>query len=341
MRLDHYMAACLLDPQAGYYGTRDPFGQAGDFITAPEISQLFGEMLGLCLAQAWMDQGAPACFTLAEAGPGRGTLMADILRVAARVPGMLEAADIHLVEASPTLREVQAKTLGHHQVTWCERVEDLPETAPLFFVANEFIDALPIRQFTRTETGWAETQVGAEDETLRAGLSPPTRLALLEPRFALTRPGDIVEICPQAVPVVEAVAARVRHGGMAIFVDYGGWRSLGDTFQALEKHEPVDPFACPGQADLTAHVDFEPLAQAAVAAGLAVSEMTAQGVLLERLGITQRAQALAGKLSDAALEVHIAAHRRLTHPSEMGQLFKALAFVPQGAPMPPGFAPAG
>ncbi|WP_406721649.1 SAM-dependent methyltransferase [Thioclava litoralis] len=341
MRLDRYMALCLLDPEAGYYATRDPFGQTGDFITAPEISQLFGEMVGLCLAQSWMDQGCPAPFLLAEAGPGRGTLMADILRVVARVPNMADAARIHLVEASATLRGIQAETLAGYEVTWADAVDALPQDRPLFFVANEFIDALPIRQFTRTETGWAETQVGAEGGQLRAGRSPATRLARLEPRFAATNPGDVVEICPHAATVVEAVAQRLVRGGMALFVDYGDWRSLGDTFQALRAHVPVDPFATPGEADLTAHVDFEALACAAHAAGVAASAMTPQGLFLERLGITARAQALAKKLSGAALEAHIAAHRRLTHPEEMGQLFKALALYPEGAPLPPGLSPSG
>lgn len=335
--LDCYMAECLLHPAHGYYATRDPFGRAGDFITAPEISQMFGEMLGLCLAQVWLDQGRPAPFTLAEIGPGRGTLMADVARVIRSVPGMAEAARLHLIEASPALRAVQRRTLAAHQVTWHDSVETLPE-APLFLLANEFFDALPIRQFLRTETGWAERQVGLQGERLVPGLAPPTRLVALEHRLADTRPGDVVETCPAAAPILGEIARRIAaHGGAALVIDYGHWRSLGDTFQAVRAHEYCDPFAAPGAADLTAHVAFEPLAEAARAAGAQASAMTAQGVLLERLGIAARAEALAAKLSGATLEAHLAAHRRLTHPEEMGQVFQSLAIFPATAPVPPGF----
>ena len=337
IRLDAYMAECLLHPAHGYYATRDPFGRAGDFITAPEISQMFGEMLGLCLAQVWLDQGRPAPFVLAEAGPGRGTLMADMLRAMRAVPGMVEAARIHLIEASATLRGVQRETLKGHAVTWLDRVEELPE-APLFLVANEFFDALPIRQYERRGAAWAERIVGAEGGRLVPGLAAPLPVAALEPRLADTREGDVVELCPAAPGIVAAIAGRIaRHGGVALIVDYGGWHSLGDTFQALKDHAPCDPFAEPGAADLTAHVDFEVLAQAARAAGAVASGLTAQGVLLERLGITARAQALARGLSGERLETHVAAHRRLTHPDEMGHLFKGLAIRPAHAPLPPGF----
>ncbi|SOC05125.1 class I SAM-dependent methyltransferase [Rhodobacter maris] len=335
--LDAYMAECLLHPEHGYYATRDPFGRGGDFITAPEISQMFGEMLGLCLAQVWLDQGRPAPFTLAECGPGRGTLMADVLRAIRAVPGMAAAAEVHLVEASPKLRALQRDRLAPRAVTWHENIASLPE-APLFLLANEFFDALPIRQFVRVEAGWAERQVGLSADRLIPGLAPPTRLAALEPRLADTRPGDVVEICPAGPPIMDEIAGRiVRHGGVALIVDYGHWTSLGDTFQAVRDHAPCDPFAMPGEADLTAHVAFAPLAAAARAAGAAVSAMTAQGVVLERLGITPRAEALARALSGAALEAHVAAHRRLTHPEEMGQVFQSLAIYPATAPLPPGF----
>lgn len=335
--LDRYMADCLLHPEHGYYATRDPFGRAGDFITAPEISQMFGEMLGLCLAQVWLDQGRPAPFTLAEIGPGRGTLMADVARVIRSVPGMAEAARLHLIEASPTLRAVQCQMLAAHQVSWHDSVETLPG-APLFLLANEFFDALPIRQFLRTEAGWAERQVGLQGERLVPGLAPPTRFAALEHRLADTKPGDVVETCPAAAPILTGIARRITaHGGAALVIDYGHWRSLGDTFQAVKAHEYCDPFAAPGEADLTAHVAFEPLAAAARGAGAQASAMTAQGVLLERLGIAARAEALAAKLSGRALEAHRAAHRRLTHPEEMGQVFQSLAIFPATAPVPPGF----
>jgi NADH dehydrogenase [ubiquinone] 1 alpha subcomplex assembly factor 7 len=333
MTVADYMAECLLHPAHGYYATRDPFGQKGDFTTAPEISQMFGELLGLCIAQSWLDQGSPAPFTLAELGPGRGTLMADVLRATRAVPGFHAAARVVLVEVSPTLRAVQAATLGTLP-KWADTAADLPE-GPLFLIANEFFDALPIRQFLCTPEGWRERMVGLVQGRLAFGLSPPVPCP--DPRFRTDPPGTLVEICPQATPVMQALAERIgSHGGTALAIDYGGWRSRGDTLQALRAHAPDDPLANPGEADLTAHVDFEALARAAPA--IAHTALTDQGALLQRLGIDQRAARLAQGLAGAACDSHLAAHRRLTHPAEMGSLFKALAFHPHHMPPPPGFA---
>lgn len=335
-----YMAECLLHPVHGYYTTRDPLGAAGDFTTAPEISQMFGELIGLVLAQSWIDQGRPDRFVLAELGPGRGTLMADLLRAARAVPGFTEAAEIHLVEASPTLRAAQAGTLKGYAPRWLDRAQDLPADLPLFVVANEFFDALPVRQFVRQGAGWCERQVGLRDGKLAFGLGGEAPQAALAHRLEDTSAGDLVEICEAAPPIVSALAARIAaRGGAALIVDYGDWRSLGDTLQALRAHEPADVLDDPGQADLTAHVDFEPLADAARAAGCAHGPLTPQGVFLERLGITARAQALARGLSGAALEDLVAAHRRLTHPEEMGNLFKVLGLYPPRATPPPGLDP--
>ena len=337
MPLAEFMVACLLHPEHGYYTGRDPLGAAGDFTTAPEISQMFGELLGLALAHAWRDQGAPGRIVLAEPGPGRGTLMADVLRAATQVPGFTAAAGVHLVEASPLLRAAQAVRLAGHLPIWHDRLADLPET-PLYLIANEFFDALPIRQFVRQRAGWAERQVGLSAGRLVLGLAPALPLAALAPRLADTQPGDVVETCAPAEAAIGEIAGRIaRHGGAAIIIDYGDWISRGDTFQALRGHAPCDPLQAPGKADLTAHVAFAPLAAAARAAGAATSALVPQGVLLERLGITARAQVLARGLSGAVLHSHIAAHRRLTHPQEMGNLFKALAIHPAGAPPPPGF----
>lgn len=335
LTLADYMADCLLHPDHGYYATRDPFGAGGDFTTAPEISQMFGELLGLCLAQTWLDQGAPAPFTLAELGPGRGTLMADLLRATRTVPGFHAAARVTLIEASATLRSIQRRTLGDHPVIWADSVEALPE-APLFLIANEFFDALPIRQFTRQREGWAETVVGLEGDRLSLGRTPPAPLAALDHRLADTAPGDIVEICPAAAPIMARIGGLIaRHGGAALVIDYGGWQSRGDTFQALQDHRPTDPLAAPGRADLTAHVDFAALAHAAPPAR--ASRMIEQGALLQRLGIDQRAARLATSLTGAAQESHLAAHRRLTDRAEMGSLFKALAVYPPHRMPPPGF----
>jgi SAM-dependent MidA family methyltransferase len=334
LRISEFMAEALLNPTYGYYTTRDPLGAAGDFTTAPEISQMFGEMIGLCLAQAWLDQGRPAPFILAELGPGRGTLMADILRATRSVPGFGDAARLHLVEASPSLRDKQRATLGA-RATWHDSVETLPQDAPLFLVANEFFDALPIRQFLRRGPGWAERLVGLQDDRLAFGLGEVLAQPALAHRLEDTQEGDLVEICPQAPAIAQAIGARIEaRGGVALLIDYGDWCSLGDTLQAVRAHETVSPLAAPGTADLTAHVDFETLAKATPSAH---SRLTPQGIFLERLGITARAQALAQGLGGAALETHVAAHRRLTHPTEMGNLFKTLAFYPTAANPPPGF----
>jgi len=333
-----YMAECLLHPVHGYYTTRDPLGVAGDFTTAPEISQMFGELIGLWLAQVWMDQGAQAEFALVELGPGRGTLMADALRATARVPGFHNAMRLHLVEASPTLRARQTTALAGHNITFHDHPGQIPEL-PLFLIANEFFDALPIRQFQRGPTAWHERQIGAEDGALIWGLAPEAPVEPLSDRLADTTPGQIVELNAAALPIAQDIGRRIDgHGGAALIIDYGDAVSIGDTFQALQDHAAIDALATPGQADLTAHVAFDPLARAAAPAR--ASSLTPQGVFLERLGITARAEALAGRLGGAALDSHIAAHRRLTHPAEMGTLFKVLALTPSDSPPPPGLEPA-
>ena len=329
-----YMAVCLAHPRHGYYVTRDPLG--ADFTTAPEISQMFGELLGLSLAAHWTQTGAPTPVTLAEPGPGRGTLMADILRAGARVPGFAEAVRLHLVELSPVLRETQARTLAPHAPVWHDSLDSLPE-APLLLVANEFFDALPVRQFLRDGPGWRERVVGAGGESLVFGLTDRTHPSFLEHRLADTAEGDLVEHRPAAAPAMAEIARRIAdHGGAAIIVDYGGWRMAGDTLQAIADGARTGPLATPGQADLTAHVEFEGLARAAREAGAEVSDLVAQGGLLERLGITARARQLAAAGDCDAVA---AAHRRLTHPDEMGHLFKTLAVHPRGMPPPPGFLP--
>lgn len=333
--MSDYMADCLMHPQYGYYSTRDPLGRTGDFITAPEISQMFGELLGLALAQAWLDQGAPGRIVLAELGPGRGTLMADALRATAKVPGFHDAAEVHFVEASPVLRAAQAQAVPG--VVFQDHVNDLPE-APLFLIANEFFDALPIRQFIRDGAGWRERMVGLDQDQLCIGLSAAAPLALLEHRLADTQDGDLVEHCPTLASIVQSIGQRISdHGGAALIVDYGDWQSLGDTLQAIKDHKPSDPLDSPGEADLTAHVDFAAIA--ASAAPARHTRLTSQGVFLERLGIGPRAQALAQGLSGAALENHLAAYRRLTHGAEMGDLFKVIGLYPTTAPAPPGLEP--
>ncbi|MEE9428749.1 MAG: SAM-dependent methyltransferase [Paracoccaceae bacterium] len=330
-----YMADCLLHPEFGYYNTRDPFGEAGDFTTAPEISQMFGELLGLCLAQTWMDQGQPSQFCLAELGPGRGTLMADILRVTKMVPGFHEAMHPILLEASPALRRKQKEILQDYQISWIADIAELPEN-PLFLIANEFFDALPIRQFSRDDNGWREHQIVSVNGKLSMGLSAPAPLGSLDHRLADTKSGDTVETRPSAEGFIQTVSERIaQYGGVALIIDYGDWRSLGDTFQAVKDHKAVSPLAEPGLADLTAHVDFEALV--ATLSDTQATPMVRQSDLLKSLGIDTRAQQLAANLEGDELESHNEAHRRLTHPLEMGTLFKAIAFYPKNAASPPGF----
>ncbi|MEM5475371.1 SAM-dependent methyltransferase [Pacificibacter sp. AS14] len=336
--LAEYMADCLLHPTHGYYTTRDPLGAAGDFTTAPEISQMFGELLGLCLAQAWIDQGCPAPFTLAELGPGRGTLMADILRATKAVPQFHASMQLTLVEASPTLRAKQQELLSGFDITYADTAADLPDQT-LFLIANEFFDALPIRQFVRDPHGWRETQVGLIDDKLALGLSQPAPIALLDHRLDDTQDGDVVEICPSSAPIIDEIARRIaEHGGAAIVIDYGDWHARGDTFQALENHEMVNPLARPGCADLTAHVDFEALSIEAQNAGAYVSSMIPQGQLLAQLGIVERAENLSIHMQGEALENHIAAFDRLINADKMGLLFKAIAIAPKADMLPAGFA---
>jgi SAM-dependent MidA family methyltransferase len=258
-----------------------------------------------------------------------------------QVPGFQAAADLHLVEASDRMRQLQAAALPAHHPTWHDTVETLPEDIPVYVIANEFFDALPIRQFQRDPKGWREVMVGiAEDGSLQRGLSDAAPIDALNSRLEDTEPGALIETCAHGSAVVDAIARRIaRFGGMALFVDYGGWHSDGDTFQAVRGHRPVGPFDEPGCADLTAHVDFEALARAALIVGCAVSQFTNQGVFLERLGITPRAQSLAKGLTGDALTTHVAAHRRLTHPDEMGSLFKVLGLYPASESPPPGLDP--
>ena len=335
MPVAEYMALCLGHPEHGYYTTRDPLGRGGDFTTAPEISQMFGEMIGLWMAQAWMDRGSPAPFVLAELGPGRGTLMADALRAAARVPGFNEAADVWLVETSPALRRKQWEALGAHQPHWADDVAGLPE-GPLFLIANEFFDALPIRQFVVSDGTLRERMVGLEGEALTFGLSPPLTAEDI-PEGA--GDGAVYETCPQGRAIAASIGERLAaHGGVALVVDYGHAtpRANGDTLQAVKGHAYAAPLDTPGEIDLTAHVDFLALAKAAESSGATAWGVHGQGALLDWLGIRVRAAMLAKKQPERADEIETALDR-LTSPAAMGTLFKALALSGEGD-APPGFA---
>ncbi|MCF4164859.1 SAM-dependent methyltransferase [Zavarzinia compransoris] len=332
------MWEALSNPVHGYYMTREPFGAAGDFTTAPEISQMFGEMLGLWLGAAWADMGAPPRVVLAELGPGRGTLMADARRSLARVPGFPVDLPVHLVETSPRLRRLQAETIGaavvHH-----DRPEDLPGDAPLLLLANEFFDALPIRQFVFTGAGFNERVVGLDaDGGLAFGLAPETAPAHVLPPHEAPTPGAVLEVSPLAVEIAAGLGGRLaRQGGAALIVDYGAaHRGFADTLQAVAGHRHADVLSTLGTADLTAHVNFAHLAAAATGAGARAHGPRDQGALLTDLGIGVRAGRLASANPARAADV-VAAHARLTAPEQMGSLFKALALTGPGQPVPPAF----
>lgn len=338
-----YMAQCLLDPRDGYYVRADPLGRSGDFVTAPEISQMFGELLGLWAVDAWQRVlGAPGAFALVELGPGRGTLMADALRAATAAPAFVRAAAVHLVEASPTLRAKQRQSLAGHEVHWHDTIDTLPDL-PIVLLANEFFDALPLRQFVRTERGIAERLVGLDQsgERLRFGIAAqPSPWAASLPQPLRDAPlGTLLEYSPASVGVVQAIARRIaRHRGAALLVDYGTAASgPGDTLQAVRRHDRHGVLDDPGEADLSARVDFAALAQAALDAGAAAFGAIPQGTLLERLGIAARAEALKARATPDQAEAIDLARARLIGGTEMGTLFKALALVPPDGAPPAGF----
>ena len=335
-----YMTEVLAGSADSYYRDRDPLGAAGDFVTAPEISQMFGELIGLWLVAAWRQAGAPAPFRLVELGPGRGTLMADALRAANIAPEFLDAADLHLVEINEALKARQAETLDSYDPAWHDDLASVPG-GPLFLVANEFFDALPVRQFAKTPDGWRERLIDfdAQADALAWRLAnAPSGLDDLLPPAERFSDGDVREVSPPSRAVAAGVARRIaEHGGAALIVDYGyaDDRAAGDTFQALRRHEVHDPLTQPGTADLTAHVDFRALARAA-GDHARVWGPLAQGTFLERLGIAQRAAALTANANTDQANDLDAARRRLCDPAEMGTLFKVLA-VTSGAAPPPAF----
>ena len=341
-----YMAEALFDPREGFYATRDPIGAGADFITAPEVSQMFGELIGLWCVEAWRGMGAPDPFHLIELGPGRGTMMSDALRAARLDEGFARAARVHLVEASPALKNVQAQTLASapFQIGWADALEDVP-AGPSIILGNEFLDCLPLRQFVKHGGEWRERLIGFApdtDDTLAFVLSHAPASALeIEQIAAPLRDapeGALVETRPGDASLVDAIARRFRADpGRALLIDYGPADSeTGDTFQAIKSHEKVDPLTDPGKADLTARVDFGALKRAAEAAGLSASAPVEQGAWLTALGIEQRAAALSmsGK-ADRGLIVRQL--HRLTSDDQMGTLFKAMCLSAPELPSAPGF----
>lgn len=326
-----WMDACLADPEHGYYLTRMPFGRAGDFTTAPEISQIFGELLGLWAAAAWDAAGRPSPCLLVEIGPGRGSLMRDALRaIGQALPAFRAAARVVLIETSPRLRAVQAETLGDPGIIWAEGLDGLPDL-PLFLLANELLDALPTRQFLRTAAGWVERAVGWDGGrfffTTRPCADPPKLAAA---------PGALLETAPARVALIESITKRLG-GGAALLIDYGHARGLhpGDSLQAVRGHRFADPLTDPGEADLTTHVDFVSLA--AAVPDHAWGPIPQRRLLL-RLGAVARAQRLARGKDPATIAGIESALARLIAADGMGSLFLCLALCPPGS-CPPGFSP--
>jgi SAM-dependent MidA family methyltransferase len=336
LSIAQFMTLALHDPKDGYYATRDPFGSGGDFTTAPEISQMFGEMLGLWCVQVWHDQGRPTPVRLVELGPGRGTLMADALRAMRVVPEFLTALDVVLVEASPVLRGIQQAKLADCGVRldWTERFDSAGIDCTLFLLANEFFDALPIRQFVRVGTGWRERMVTADANGLLSFVLSPVAANAIVPDRNGAPQGGVIEISSAATAMTEEISRAIaKHGGGALIVDYGyDAPGYGETLQAVESHSFAEILADSGESDLSAHVDFRALADAARRGGAVPFGPTGQGPFLLDLGITARAERLlqADPAVTAALD-------RLINPQHMGTLFKALAVVAEGAPKPPGF----
>lgn len=332
--LADYMAAVLTDPDHGYYMTGDPFGARGDFITAPEISQMFGELIGLWCADTWQRMGRPNPVLLVELGPGRGTLMADALRALRLAPDFRNALDLHLVEISPALRARQRAALDETvSPTWHETLADVPH-GPILLIANEFFDALPIRQLEKRPEGWCERLVtlAPNRSDLAFALGPPSPQAglLIPPGLHDVPEGALVEVSPSAVLLAAEIGRRLTtHGGAALTIDYGHAQPRsGSTLQALRRHAAHDVLTDPGTADLTAHVDFSALAQSATESGARGHGPTPQGKFLKTLGIQARAETLAQSAVKSANPTQAgdiaSALRRLTDATEMGELFKVL-----------------
>ncbi len=341
MSVADYMAMCLFDPQAGYYSTREPFGRAGDFITAPEISQMFGELVAVWLYSRWREAGSPGGAIIAEIGPGRGTMMKDMARTWRQLDDdFCERSQFALIETSDRLQAVQKEALAGSRLSfrWYEGLETLPQ-GPLFIVGNELFDAIPIRQFAKTPSGWRERVVGLDgDGTLifaagAAGVDP----SLLPADAPQAPDGAIVELSPARAALMDTVCARLSgQGGAGLFIDYGYLKpAVGDTLQALRNHEFDGVLEHPGEADLTAHVDFARLAEVATGHGLETA-LSTQGQFLLDQGLLERAGQLGSDKDEAGREAIRNAVERLAGPDQMGELFKVLSVRSPGAATPEG-----
>ncbi len=341
MPLSTYMGLCLGHPEYGYYMTRDPFGKKGDFTTAPEISQMFGEMIGAWVVDTWHKMGAPAQFILFEMGPGRGTLMADILRVGHKVDGFEGAAQIHLMEMSPVLRKAQFKALSEYEPTWHMTLESIAShdpSLPIIAIGNEFLDALPVDQYTLTDTGWTQKSITIDKNGSfriydRAVINSvffeknSLQNTLFKPRL-----GDVVEVSHEQKRFMnDLIDIVLNQGGICLLIDYGfSNNGCGDTLQALKNHVYCDILETPGECDITYHVNFGNLAEQMMSKNMMVHGPVSQSTFLKTLGIEIRAEALRHSASemnrpDIAQDVDVALVR-LIDKDQMGDLFKVIAF---------------
>ncbi len=333
LSVQDYWTLCQSHPQHGYYMKNDPFGTRGDFITAPEVSQMFGELIGIWVADLWLKLKQPKRFLLVECGAGRGTMMDDLLRATKNVPDFHQAAQIHIVETSLHLENLQRQKLAAYDVTWSRTMDDLPTDVPLVILGNEFFDALPIRQVIRTDAGWHERMVGLHGKNLAFGLGDVFPMAASVDAPA----GTILEFSPIRDAVWQQMVTRLRkQGGAALMIDYGhAITSFGDTFQALKDHAPCDVLSNAGEADLTSHVDFGRLADQARDLK---PRLATQGDFLNRLGLDTRVKSLLKVATPEQAEEIKAGQTRLAAPDQMGELFKVLSVCCPATIEPAGFS---
>lgn len=338
MDIGQFMNMALCHPQHGYYMKQDPFGRDGDFTTAPEISQMFGEMIGAWIADIWIQMGRPAPFGLVECGPGRGTLMADVMRATKGVEGFHTACVMHLVEISPTLKAMQVKALSQYRPHWHQSLGAVPTGYPLIVLGNEFFDALPLRQLVKVTDGWVE-RVVTQDLTFGVRPAGVELISQIPDKYKYAQIGTVMELSSARMAAMDNVCGMLkRAGGVALFLDYG-YEDLapGDSFQALRGHEYAPVLEGIGDADLTSHVDFGALGCIADGAGMHVFPVVEQGAFLERLGMAARAQALIQNASAAQAQDIKGAYDRLCSPEGMGKLFKVLAVSHCKDIVPAGF----
>ena len=338
INLADYMKICLTHPEYGYYIKNKPIGTTGDFITSPEISQMFGELIGLWIVQIWIDHKKPKNFSLVELGPGNGTLMVDILRSTKMIEGFHDALDLILIEISPTLQQVQKKSLGSFRIQWQTEIRSLPEQ-PTIIIANEFFDSLPIRQFKRDSNEWLEVMISIEDSNKKECNQLCFELIDIGKKKQFPSEtddipnGTIIEISEMTQKTINYISDHIhKNSGAALIIDYGKEGNVGDTFQAVRQHQYSNPLKSPGLTDLTSYVDFSEIRNSAEKSGLIATKLTTQADFLKNLGIEKRAKILAEKLQNDELLLHQAALKRLIHYREMGDLFKVMGLRSQTSP---------